>query len=94
MPKINFDICKGCGICMYECPNDAITIKDQKAKIIRALCDGCEVCVESCPNGAIIPERRRRGYTYHRPRFRYPLYPYHPYSRSSYFPRHHRWKWW
>lgn len=29
-PKINLKYCKGCGICMEECPVDAITMEEVK----------------------------------------------------------------
>lgn len=32
-PVINFDYCKGCGICAEECPADAITMVDESTPI-------------------------------------------------------------
>lgn len=29
-PEINFDYCKGCGICAHECPTHAITMVPEK----------------------------------------------------------------
>ncbi|MHA1532669.1 MAG: 4Fe-4S binding protein, partial [Candidatus Heimdallarchaeota archaeon] len=28
IPVMDFDYCKGCGICAEECPSDAIEMKD------------------------------------------------------------------
>jgi 2-oxoacid:acceptor oxidoreductase delta subunit (pyruvate/2-ketoisovalerate family) len=28
--EINYDYCKGCGICQNECPKDAITMEAEK----------------------------------------------------------------
>lgn len=44
--------CKGCSICVKNCPFQAITLEDKKA-IIGSACTGCGVCVEKCPFGAI-----------------------------------------
>lgn len=29
LPKIDYDFCKGCGICAEECPKKAIDMKDE-----------------------------------------------------------------
>jgi pyruvate ferredoxin oxidoreductase delta subunit len=29
-PRINYDYCKGCGICAYECVREAITMKQEE----------------------------------------------------------------
>lgn len=44
--------CKGCSICVKNCPFSAITMEDKKA-VIGVSCTGCGVCVEKCPFGAI-----------------------------------------
>ncbi len=31
-PEINLEYCKGCGICMEECPVKAITMEDSNSK--------------------------------------------------------------
>ncbi len=51
--KINQDLCAGCGLCMDECPADAIYMSNGWAVVDQERCTGCEICVEVCPNGAI-----------------------------------------
>lgn len=47
--------CKGCSICVKNCPFDAITM-EQKLAVIGASCTGCGACVEKCPFQAIEKE--------------------------------------
>lgn len=51
-------LCAGCGVCVDECPIEAITLTDDIALIDADRCDGCGECVEICPNQALawIPE--------------------------------------
>ncbi len=44
--------CKGCSICVKNCPFDAITMEGRLA-VIGTACTGCGVCVEKCPFMAI-----------------------------------------
>lgn len=44
--------CVGCGGCMAVCPQKAISLRDGKAVVDRALCRGCGGCVAVCPVGA------------------------------------------
>ena len=44
--------CKGCGICIKNCPFGAITMENKLA-VIGPACTGCGVCVEKCPFQAI-----------------------------------------
>ena len=44
--------CKGCSICVKNCPFEAITMEN-KIAVIGAACTGCGVCVEKCPFKAI-----------------------------------------
>ena len=91
MPKIDLDLCKGCGICIDACPNNAITLENKKATINDDLCLGCEVCIGSCPNGAITSERfkERHARSWPHPHPRYKLY-YHPSHYWTYSPRFQR----
>lgn len=44
--------CKGCSICVKNCPFEAITMENKLA-VIGSSCTACGVCVEKCPFGAI-----------------------------------------
>ncbi len=47
--------CIGCGICVDQCPTDAITMdEDGKAVIDPDLCIACGICANVCPVGAIF----------------------------------------
>jgi Pyruvate/2-oxoacid:ferredoxin oxidoreductase delta subunit len=51
--------CNGCGECIPNCPEGAIQIIDNKARLIGDLfCDGLGACIGHCPRGAITIEER------------------------------------
>lgn len=50
---VDADLCTGCGICVDECPQQAIEMVDGLAKVNLEKCDGDARCVESCPVEAI-----------------------------------------
>lgn len=55
---INEDKCARCGVCMPECPNDAIVRTEDSYVIDQALCTECmrfedPLCVAVCPNDGI-----------------------------------------
>ena len=57
--KIDEAKCNGCGLCIPNCPEGAIQIIDQKARLISDLfCDGLGACIGHCPEGAITIEER------------------------------------
>ncbi len=57
--KIDNEKCTGCGLCIPNCPEGAIQIIDNKARLISDLfCDGLGACLGHCPEGAIIIEER------------------------------------
>lgn len=57
--KIDPDLCNGCGNCIPNCPEGAIQIIDQKARLVSDLaCDGLGACLGHCPLGAITIEER------------------------------------
>jgi len=45
--------CTSCGLCISECPNQAITIDENTAVIDQESCSQCGACNEICPEGAI-----------------------------------------
>jgi caffeyl-CoA reductase-Etf complex subunit CarE len=46
------DKCKGCSICIKNCPFNAITMENKLA-VIGSACTSCGVCVDKCPFKAI-----------------------------------------
>jgi len=59
MPWIDKNRCTGCGICVEECPVNAINIKDGKAIIDMKKCIRCKRCHEVCPKNAIRHDNER-----------------------------------
>ncbi len=57
--KIDEEKCNGCSLCIPNCPEGAIQIIDNKARLINDLfCDGLGACIGHCPQGAITIEER------------------------------------
>lgn len=52
MVVIDPELCKGCGICKKECPNEAIVIENKKA-VVRENCASCGICTRVCPVQAV-----------------------------------------
>lgn len=58
-PVIDEDLCTGCEICIDECPNDALEMAGELAKLVRPEdCDGKGECAEVCPAEAITMEEK------------------------------------
>ena len=55
LPVINIEWCKGCGICVEFCPEDALVMDDtEKANLAYPeKCNGCGMCELRCPDLAI-----------------------------------------
>jgi len=53
MPWIKQEDCVGCGICVAECPVDAISIEEEKSEINMEICIRCGICHNVCPVNAV-----------------------------------------
>jgi len=51
MPWVDEKKCTGCNICIKKCPVEAISLKDEKAKIDMKECIHCGTCHGVCPRG-------------------------------------------
>ena len=60
MPWINKEMCTGCGVCVEECPVDAIEQQaDGLAEINDAKCIRCGRCHDVCPQEAVRHDGER-----------------------------------
>jgi len=61
---IEEELCNGCGLCIPNCPEGALQIIDDKARLVSDLfCDGLGACVGYCPEGAMtVVEREAESY--------------------------------
>ena len=59
MPWVDEDMCVGCGICVEECPIDAISIENGKAVIDMKKCIRCKKCHEICPQKAVKHDKEK-----------------------------------
>jgi ferredoxin len=48
--------CIECGICVDECPTEAISEGDETYIIDKDKCTDCGACTDTCPNEATIKE--------------------------------------
>jgi Pyruvate/2-oxoacid:ferredoxin oxidoreductase delta subunit len=63
--EIDEELCTGCGVCIPNCPEGALQIIDDKARLISDIfCDGLGACLGECPEDAIsIIEREAEPYS-------------------------------
>jgi NAD-dependent dihydropyrimidine dehydrogenase PreA subunit len=62
MINIDEDKCTGCGLCIPGCPEGALQIIDEKARLIADyLCDGLGACIGECPEGAMTVVKKEVG---------------------------------
>jgi ferredoxin len=52
-PKVQRNICKGCGVCVKVCPAEALSMQDKRPVFDYNQCIRCYCCQEMCPEGAI-----------------------------------------
>jgi len=51
--RVDKELCDGCGICVDECPFDALKLTSNTVNVNDALCNGCGICTVSCPKDAL-----------------------------------------
>lgn len=58
--KVDIDRCKGCGLCVPQCPKHLITMSDEMNErgnfypiIDKEKCVACGLCCQMCPDLAI-----------------------------------------
>ena len=63
---VNFEKCKGCGLCTTACPKEIVEIQKEKRNrkgyftstcIDDSKCIGCAMCATMCPDCAITVEK-------------------------------------
>jgi len=60
-PKIDPDLCTGCGECARNCAFNALAVVKGKVLVFSELCHACGVCTEVCPESAITEEPHEMG---------------------------------
>ncbi|WP_394325442.1 4Fe-4S binding protein [Methanobrevibacter arboriphilus] len=46
-------LCQACGVCVNQCPVDALSLKDDEIFVNQDLCISCRECEALCPVNAI-----------------------------------------
>ena len=59
MPWVKEEMCVGCGVCVQECPVEAISMPAQTAGIDDEECIRCGHCHEVCPEEAVRHDGER-----------------------------------
>jgi 2-oxoglutarate ferredoxin oxidoreductase subunit delta len=63
--EVNEDLCKGCELCVSNCPQEVIALVMERmtkrgyhpADLIKEGCTGCGICAIMCPEAAITVYR-------------------------------------
>ena len=53
MLQVRKDLCLGCGLCVDNCPQQAVWLLWGQAEIDQSKCNHCGLCLDVCPQGAI-----------------------------------------
>ena len=54
MPVVKKELCSGCGVCMFYCPEEAISMDSNRtAGIDHNQCSDCGKCQSVCPKNAV-----------------------------------------
>ncbi|MFH1140488.1 MAG: 4Fe-4S binding protein [Chloroflexota bacterium] len=54
MPRLNRELCDGCGLCLTVCRCGALVMRDNVLCVVETEeCGFCGLCEEVCPAGAI-----------------------------------------
>ena len=59
MPWIKQELCTGCGVCVDECPVDAMSVDGGTASIDEKECIRCGRCHDVCPEEAVRHDSER-----------------------------------
>lgn len=60
-PRINAELCTGCGECAHSCAFNALAVVKDKVLVFSELCHACGVCTRTCPESAITEEPHELG---------------------------------
>jgi len=59
MPWVNEEMCIGCGVCVEECPVEAMSMVEETARIDEESCIRCGQCHDLCPEDAVRHDSER-----------------------------------